>query len=60
MEIKVILFTLLRNFVFELSDPNLIIETIQGWGLCIRPPHEAAALTFRFIIQDDCQTCGEA
>ncbi|KAG8965224.1 hypothetical protein FRC00_008720 [Tulasnella sp. 408] len=30
MEIKVILFTLLRNFVFELSDPNLIIETLQG------------------------------
>ncbi|KAG9043192.1 hypothetical protein FS837_009883 [Tulasnella sp. UAMH 9824] len=30
MEIKVILFTLLRNFVFEISDPNLIIETIQG------------------------------
>ncbi|KIO22087.1 hypothetical protein M407DRAFT_28362 [Tulasnella calospora MUT 4182] len=30
MEIKVILFTLLRNFEFELSDPNLIIETIQG------------------------------
>lgn len=30
MEIKVILFTLMRNFTFELSDPKLVIETIQG------------------------------
>ncbi|KAG9019419.1 hypothetical protein FRB90_002571 [Tulasnella sp. 427] len=30
MELKVILFTLMRNFTFELSDPSLVIETTSG------------------------------